>query len=231
MNVAGKTFILAQSDGTALAITVGLIILLIVCVILFHPWFRFVRAIKKIQKRKISDLITGEHVRVVGKLELLDRLLVAPLSDRRCAYFQVEVDLRKGGGNGSYWSNIINKEKFVPFWLTEGNSRVLIASMNVKGILKTDRDYDSGLFNDATDKLKQYLNENGYSSENIFGLNKRIQYREGVLESGEQVMAAGIVYRTTADTLGLPGSDVITVLVSGDCFPVYVSDDPEIVIK
>ena len=65
-------------------------------------------------------MITGEHVRVVGKLELLDRLLIAPLSDRTCAYFQVEVELKKGGGqSGPYWSTIINKEKFVPFWLTD----------------------------------------------------------------------------------------------------------------
>ncbi len=188
------------------------------------------RKLKKAVDKKISDFVSGDIAKIVGKVEIVGSPLVAPLSGRLCGYYYVYIEQRVSSGKGSHWQKLIEEEKAGSFVVRDGRYCAYINSSNVKSYLVQDRVYNSGFMEDATEVFEKYLNEHGQKSEGFFGMNKTLRYREGVLEPGELIAAIGRGEWKTAGQLGLEGDfDRVLVISSTETEPVYLSDDPDTV--
>jgi len=188
------------------------------------------RKLKKAIDKKISDIVTGEIAKVVGKVEIAGEPLTAPLSGRKCAYYYVLVEQQVSTGKSSHWNTLIEEEVGGKFVIRDGRHCAHIDSRNIKSVLVEDRQYSSGHGNDATPELERYLNAHGQKSEGTFGWNKTIRYKEGVLEEGELIAAMGRGEWKNAEQVQLPDTyDRVLEISSTETEPVYLSDDPETV--
>jgi hypothetical protein len=96
-----------------------------------------------------------------------------------------------------------------------------------KSYIVKDRQYSSGFMEDATEALENYLKDHDYSSENWFGANKSIRYREGILEHGEKIAVAGkAIWKKKKDfAFSVPGTSILYIGPEDDQTPVHLSDD------
>ena len=174
---------------------VFLCILILLLSLYFSKSSKIKRELRKLSKKPVSEFKSGEIGKVAGKLEFcVGKSLIAPLSGRKCAYYQVIVEECMPSDNGSHWYTIIDDENAFDFIINQGKDKVLIRVDDYKGYLVKDRNYSSSFLKDANGKLKRYLKRFGQNSESILGFNKTIRYKEGVLEEGEMVAVKGTAY-------------------------------------
>ena len=190
------------------------------------------RKLRKAVHKRISHFSSGETAKITGKVELVDEGLLSPLSNRKCAYYYVHVQQKVSSGKSSHWKTIIEEEATSKFIIRDGSHYAYINSTNIKSYILQDRKFSSGFLNDATDTLESYLREHGRKSENIFGLNKRLRYKEGVLEPGEEIAVLGTGEWKNASQIQLPETySKVLVMSSIGNEPLYMSDDPDTVRK
>jgi hypothetical protein len=188
------------------------------------------RKLKKAVSEKLSQFANGDIAKVVGKIEFVSRPLVAPLSNRPCAYYHVMVEQQVSTGKSSHWKTIITEENTGTFVIRDGKYCAHVNSEKIKSYIVDDRKYSSGFLNDASEVLENYLNSHGEKSENFLGLNKTIRYKEGVLEAGEYIAVMGRGEWKSAAQEQLPDSyDKVLVITSTETDAVYLSDDPDTV--
>lgn len=202
----------------------------------FSPYQRTLRALRGVPRVSISEAVEGSLVRIVGTLRAGPRTLHAPLSGRGCACFRVEVDQRVSHGKRSRWRSLIRAENSVDFVVEDATGRAIVKGGFIETAIVLDHHQRSGTFNNTTPELDAFLARHGHASTSFFGFNKRLRYREGVLEPGEIVALVGRArweddpepgaikhssgnYRETARRKRL-------VLEPGTLGPVRASDDP-----
>jgi hypothetical protein len=102
--------------------------------------------------------------------------------------------------------------------LDDGSGKALVLlEADARMALDKDGRYRSGTFDDATPELEAFLSRNGLSSQGFLGFNKRLRYREGVVEEGEQVVISGHFN-------GAGTQEVTLVIGSGFGEPLHLTD-------
>lgn len=215
----------------------ALVILVLVAfvVIAILAWYfdeerRAKRALRSIPAMPIAEAPEGGVVKVCGTLRYAGEPIVAPLSGRSCAAFLVEVEEHQRSGKQSRWRTIITERNAVDFLVEGADGHALVRASGAQLVLVRDARFTSGVFNDATPELERYLARHGHHSTGLFGFNKAIRYKEGVLEEGEEVAVLGLArwehdpdvaaagggYRERPRRLVLDLSDQGQLLVSDD---------------
>ena len=189
------------------------------------------RKLKKAVDRKISEFISGDIAKVVGTVEFVGEPLIAPLSGRPCAYYYVLVEELISTGQSSHWRKMIEREVGGQFVIRDGRYRACISTdSNVKSYIIMDRKYSSGFMNNPTENLELFLKKHGQSAEGLLGLNRKLRYKEGILEKDECIAVMGRGEWKTAVSVQLPESfGRVLVITGADNEPVYMSDDPDTV--
>jgi len=215
-------------EKTIIFVGIGL---LAVGIIVFLTNFYSKKAIVKRHLRKavlksIHSVTDGEIVKISGKVELTGPPLVAPLSGRKCAYYHVLVEQLVNTGKSTHHKKLIEEEVAGPFGIREGRSCACIDTSRVESYIVDDAKYESGIFNDPTEVLDNYLSAHNLNSENFIGFNKSMRYREGILEEGEVISVLGQARWKHTET-GEWSDDFGKLLIIGptDKMPVYLSDD------
>ncbi|MES2485500.1 MAG: hypothetical protein V4581_06070, partial [Bacteroidota bacterium] len=149
------------------------------------------RKLKKAKLKRVHEFKSGQTAKIIGRVESTGKVLVAPLSGRKCVYYYVLVEKKVSSGKSSRWDTLIEDEDETGFVLRDGNKYAYIEDRNLKSYVVDDAHYKSGFMNDATHDLEAYLNKHGHNSENYFGFNTTLRYREAVLELDEAVAAFG----------------------------------------
>ena len=165
--------------------------------VMFLIWYysaeaRARRAMKKVPRRAIAEVIQGERVRVVGEVSLAEPV-EAPLSGRPCAYWRVLVEQHVSRGKSSYWKTLVDEEEGTDFFLHDGTGKALVKTVHTEVVLERDHSGGSGFMNDPSEVLEQFLAERGHDTKGWF-FNKRIRFREGVAEPGETVAVVGVAH-------------------------------------
>jgi hypothetical protein len=200
------------------AVFAGILVLIIVMSTLFSREAQIRRHLRKMPPVRIADFPTAGGARVTGNVIGTTAPLVAPLSGRPCVAWRVEVDQYRSNGKSGSWRRLIRQEKTTPFTLDDGSGKALVLlEADARMALNKDGRYRSGTFNDATPELEAFLSSHGLSSQDFFGFNKKLRYREGVVEEGEQVVISGHFN-------GSGNQDVNLVIGSGYGEPLHLTD-------
>lgn len=190
------------------------------------------RKLKKATLKNIGDFKDHEIAKIVGNVEFIDNPLISPLSNRKCSYYYVNIEQKVSSGRNRRWKSIIEEEVSSKFLIRDGVNFAFINDTNLKCYIVQDKNFSSGLFNNATENLEKYLNSKGYKSESYFGLNKTLRYREGILEEKEKIAVYGKGVWKDPLTMGLPEKyDKILEITSNEGMAVYLSDDPDTTLK
>lgn len=183
------------------------------------------RRLKRAPLRTTAEFPENTVGTVQGTLRYLeDAPLVAPLSGRPCAYYEVVVEESRGK---SELREIIRESEGRDFLLEDAHGRARVHMHGYEVLVVEDVHLRSGLFQNATPELERFLARHRETSTGWL-FNKTLRYREGILEAGETVAVCGTGtrevdpdpraarggYRESASRLVLSASDM----------PLYVSD-------
>jgi hypothetical protein len=210
----------------------GIIALFILTVIIIGTLFSkktiVKRKLKEGKRIPIASFKHNEKARVVGRVECIDEPLIAPLSGRKCAYYCVQVEVKKSSGKSSSWHDLIEEEVAGKFVVRDGESCAIVDTSQIKTYLVPDAHFSSGFMNDAAPVLERYLLKHGFRSTGILGLNKTLRYKEGILEIGETVAVYGKGSWKELEQTSLPVTNGKILMLAADGEdPVYLSDDPD----
>ncbi len=186
-------------------IIIGVIIVSGLLLIVFSTFFskknRILRELKKVRRKAIHNVRSNEYVKIVGKTKYAGTPLVAPLSKRKCVYYDIKVKEKRG----KHWKNIIDDVQFQDFFIQAGTESAVIhlsdKRANEKRIhLVADHTFSSGFLNNADEKTEQFLKQYGKNSTGTLGFNRTIRYTERIIELDEEIAVMGIGKWTTIDT-------------------------------
>lgn len=190
---------------------------------------RVKRALRKAPLATTRTFPPNTVATVQGTVSLQGAPLVAPLSGRACTYYEAIVEEYRSSGKNGSWYPIIREQHGQDFLLDDGQgtARVIMAGASVA--LVKDAHFRSGMFQDATPALDEFLARHGRQSQGWL-FNKNLRYREGVLEPGEIVAVCGAgVHEPDPDprsaTGGYREQPMRLVLAGRADAPLYVSDD------
>jgi hypothetical protein len=159
----------------------------------FRWWFsdaeQTKRAIRNAPRKRIGDVRDGEFVKVVGTIKYLAEPLTAPLSGRRCAYFEARA-MEKQGKSG--YREIAMEGGGVEFLVEDGTGRAVIDPVMLRAAVVEDDEKRSGFLSDATPGMEAFLVRHGRDPIGALGFNRTISYKEGVFEEGETVAVVGL---------------------------------------
>ncbi len=218
---------------TFILIVVGVVLTIAVATWWFSADQKTRRAMRNVPRRSIRDVIEGEVARVVGKAEVAAPVQ-APLTGRSCAYWRVLVQQYRHRGRSGRWETLVDEHDGVDFIVDDGSARALIETAYVQPVLDRDADFSSGMFKEPTPELARFLEERGHSTQGLL-FNKRLRYREGVVEHGEHVTAVGVGrWERDPDAAAQAGAGYRSaelperlVLHAPEQGPLLLSDEPE----
>jgi len=152
------------------------------------------RELRKSKSKSISSIKNDEYAKVIGSIKDVVNPLNAPLSGRPCVYYHVLIEQEIKNG----WKKIIDDKKAQDFFIEANGEMAIVRTNDAKEektrmiYLHTDHTEKSGFLNDASNKLQNYLRSHGTSSTGLFGLNRSLRYKEGIVAIGEEVVVKGV---------------------------------------
>lgn len=199
----------------------------------FRKDARIKRAIRKAPHVKVSEFVEGTPAKLIGKLRFGTDTLVAPLTGRSCAFYQVNVEQQRGSDHNTRWPTVITDIEFVDFFLEDASGRALIRLQAAEVVVVKDEHSKSGTFDKPTPQEQAFLDKHNVEGE-AWGFNKILRYREGVLEEGEIVAVMGLgAWEADPNPGAVPGDYRGTarrlIMRTEGGTPLYVSDDPRTV--
>ncbi len=196
---------------------------------------RLKRQLRAAESVPIGQVNRDSVVKISGQVKQLDRLLEAPLTGRSCVFYRVLVEERIQSGKNSRWRTLIDEYEATDFLVTDATA---VARINVAGadpVLVLDAHFTSGTWNDAEPALERYLARFGEKSTGLLGFNRKIRYREAVLEPGEGVAVLGAAtMELDPDSAGHAGGGYRArperpVLARPEEGSLLLSDDPSVI--
>lgn len=188
------------------------------------------RQLRRAPVKSIGQVGDDELAKVVGRVRPLGESLSAPLTGRPCVYFVAIVQERQKRRNSSHWRTIAREERCVPFVLEDDTGRAIVEATAARAALDVDSHSTSGVLDDPTDAQRAFLARHGQSATGLI-FNRRLRYREAVIEDGEIVAVLGAGTREpdpdAAPTDGYRGAAPTRLrLTSSRKYPLVISDDP-----
>jgi hypothetical protein len=164
------------------------------------PRARAKRAAFRLPRTRIEDVKTGELVRIEGRIQLAGEALVAPLSQRRCAHYELSVDFAK---TDTSFVKVLTESRSTPFFVVDESKRALVeVDRNIAEVVVdhywTANDIDA----ETRFELERYLFTKGDMGRALLAEPKRLRYAEGALEEGERVHVAGVAEWVSAAEVG-----------------------------
>lgn len=190
---------------------------------------RILRELKKRPRKAIQNVRENEYVKIIGKAKHAGEPLIAPLSKRKCVYYDIKVKEQQG----KHWRTIIDDVAYEDFFIQTGTESAIVnlkvqTSETQRVYLVEDHSKNSGTFKDAPKELEAYLHLHGHKSEGFFGLNKGLRYSESIIEVDEEIAVLGIGKWKTINTPMDSYSDRrILTLTGSTAQKLLVTDEPK----
>ncbi|AXT51695.1 hypothetical protein D1818_12910 [Aquimarina sp. BL5] len=192
---------------------------------------RILRKLKEYPFKKIQLCKENEYIKIKGKAFPINEPFISPIGKRKCLYYKIQVEEKRSNGKSSSWRTIIKEEKFQDFIIESQGDKAIVSTKIPKSAktvyLNQDVEYTSGTWNDPPNFLDQYLKSHGKDSTGLFGFNKSIRYREGVIEIGEKITILGTGNWKESDQ-NLDRYSSKSLYISGDSEnKLIITDDPK----
>ncbi len=190
------------------------------------------RKLSRTPRKSRSGFKTNEFLKVSGKALHVKDPLIAPLSKRKCIFYSIVVEKQVNNGKSRSWKTILKEEKFQEFFIDDRGELIIVrpkdTPRNFISYLVKDHKLSSGFLNDPSPEFDSFLRRHFIEPTNILGFNKTLRYREGIIEIGEIITAAGIAkWKNLSEPIpGYPYSR-IAELDNTDKHKLIITDLPE----
>lgn len=179
------------------------------------------RKIKRKKTQPLSKIKEGDYVKLVGNIVPISEQFTSPLTNRKCVFYQVEVDRSLSDGE----STIVDEVDYSPFALKMGEDVVVVQTHGVKWVVAFDKIFRTGLLGKATGELKEILAKYNIK-EKSFGFRKSLSFKEGVLRENDKIAVLGVAQWTLDEN----GNNVLHIR-SSNRKKVIISNKPKTLRK
>ena len=173
------------------------------------------RKLRKLKSRPIGKVKNGEYVKLIGKASRYDKLVAAPLSKRMCFGFQINVT-RSGSNEAN--TGYIDEMRCFPFFIECDGGRALVMTKDARVFLEKDKFYNSGILKSSDNVIDNYLARHKTKAKS-FGINKTLDFKEGIIELGGKVTVLGEAKETV-----LKSGERILLIKAGKKKPLFLSN-------
>ncbi len=149
------------------------------------------RELKKQKGKRIIDFNHAEVGKIVGRVKKIDQVLEAPLSGRPCVFYQVIVEKKVKSGKSSSWKKIIHDQNAVNFIIQDDTHEAIVELGHVQVSLVKDVNLKSNSWSPPNQTLVNYLKKHNIDHTSLFGVQRSLRYKEGVLHIGETAAVNG----------------------------------------
>jgi hypothetical protein len=194
---------------------------------------RMLREFKKSRKKSINSIKRNEYAKIIGKAKHVKSPLIAPLSGRECVYYHVIVEVK----NDKNWRKIIDDVKAQDFFIATNTEMAIVKTSDLDKAsnyvhLVKDFNKKSGFRNDAPEKLEAYLKTYSKKSTGLFGINKQMRYKEGVIELDEAIAVKGICeWKNLSEPIAGYSYSKILTLTGTKKQKLLVTDEPKALLR
>ena len=194
------------------------------------------RGLGKVPRGRLGRVVAGRAVKVVGRLDCVGEPVVAPLTQRRCAYYELTIEEWRNRGRSGDWVTIVQQASGRDFVVRDGKVAALVHTNAAEIAVHKDEQDVTGILKAPTPELEALLEQYGEKATGLLGFSRRLRFREGVLEAGEHVAVCGAPVRYAGTPPGAAieaagGRPIEWVFDQYGEIPLYVSDDPATLIK
>lgn len=184
--------------------------------IFFNPSAVLKRKLRKVPVSHIGSLSVGAQARITGTIAPDNLSLSSPFMKKQCAWYRTTVDEYHSHGKSGSWRQIIKEERFTDFVMSDVTGRCRVQMLNPSVASTPDMQSRSGTFDDASVAEDAFLQRHGLSSVGLLGMNRRLRYREQVLEVGESVTVLGRAAAHQVGVITLGPDPELGLLLSDD---------------
>jgi len=177
------------------------------------------QALRKVTVTKVAETQAGKLARVVGKLKpVAGPLLLAPLSGKRCGYYQSVAQEWRSSGKSEGWVQLAYEEQWCDFCLDDGTGLVVVRMLRPQ----VSADLEEASYSDhmvpPSPAQETFLRRHQVSPSGT-GAGTRLRYLESLFELDEEITAYGLVRHE-------PGPDGPRVIIEApEGQMLLVSDD------
>jgi hypothetical protein len=154
------------------------------------PLWREARRVKQRHRgmatSKIAELPESESGRIVGRVAVLERSLIAPLSGRPCVYYAVIVNELERWG----WRDLISERREVTFAIEDRSGRAVINPVGASVALSFDWAKHVDGWDALTQEQESLLTRHGFLREG-FLRPRTLRFYVGVIPIGHHVEVVG----------------------------------------
>ena len=203
-----KKILVAHSNLTLPVIGCIIILLLITISTIFSSKYIVIKAFKKAKTKAISNLSTKAYVKIVGHVKPTNKILIAPLSGKKCIYYKFTIQVK----DKKNWKQIINHTQCTDFFIEDSSGIALITSsainkntsvMHITNLLKES-------LKPNNKKIKSYLKTINKKELNTYGI---LKCKEVIIEQNCKVGIKGLTsWKTLQHTIkGFAYSKIISL--------------------
>lgn len=184
----------------------------------------------------IASFPHGGTRRIAGRLKLQgDYVLIAPISGRKCAAYEVLVQ-GLDSHSKEKWDTVAYEVQAVPFVIEDATGRAHIDPARAKLLVTLDQHQFSGTTKRMSPQAEAFLRRHGQGTS-PWAVQRPLRFREGVLEPNELVTALGPGRVSIDDDIETPhtggyrtpaGARKVEI-AAGDRGQLLISDDPSVV--
>ncbi len=150
------------------------------------------QVISQAPEMSISELRPG-FFRARGRIKSSAVDQQAPMSQRTCAYYELEVDERRSSGRRRYWHTVVSDEGVSRVEMDDGTGLATIDLANAEVLFALDHHVSVGLLSSAPEHVERVLSERYATSTKGVVFNKKMRIRETFLELGDEIFVLGQV--------------------------------------
>lgn len=181
-------------------IFIGIILIFLVLSYYFNTKNRILRELRNSKPiTSLNSVKDNDYVHLKGKALKFKDILNSPFRGKECFLYEIKVEQKNKN-----WRTIINDLVFQSFCIDINGQKVII---NAKTPAKQRRIYldkdkkgSSSFFTNADNRFVSYMRSKGKDTKSIFGFNKTLRYKEGIISANEMVSVKGIARWVDVET-------------------------------
>ncbi|MBA3548594.1 MAG: hypothetical protein H0T76_19085 [Nannocystis sp.] len=178
------------------------------------------QALRKVPVTKVAGTQDGKMARVAGKLKpVAGPMLMAPLSGKRCGYFQSVAEELRPSGKSEGWVQLAYEEQWCDFCLDDGTGLILVRMLRPQ----VSADLEQASYSDhmvpPSPAQETFLRRHQVGGPGESSAAKQLRYLESLFELDEEITAYGVVRHES----GSDGPRVVIEAPEGQML--LVSDD------
>ena len=166
---------------------------------------RFRRKLARHRLWRLRELPEGRYARIVGRAHPVGEPLIAPMTGRRCVYYEVKVEGKGVAPSPGKMSVIAAETRAIPFLLNDGTGRAHVVPDGADVLVDFDArsDFSPQPLVVTPDHMAFYARHGKTVLGGIYGTELR--YREAVIEVEDMITILGAGVREP-DPDPAPGS-------------------------